>query len=470
MIKRTLIIALIIIIFLFAGAALVAFLSLLRLNKEMIMINTATESLLQRQRLHEFIIRFEKETPSIESLSSGVKELEAILGECMECHRGSADKDAIFLIQRLSVFNERLSDITQKSVINEYEVRIIFDKMDDLTAEALVNGRNFMSERIERGIYVIRRMGILTFSVTLAGGGLIFAVFLLVNRSLKKNIFSVIKASVDIAEGKNVDEINFGEDFLPVKDAFMRLQSQLKEKEEEIKTIANRAAQAEKLTALGELVAGVSHELNNPLQVIVGYSEMAMSEDSLPENYKILLSRIYESAIRASKIVRNLREFARQREPLKEYIDLRQIVDKVIELLEYEFSSSGIIVNRNYSNIPLINADPDQIKQVVLNLLKNAQDAIMETGKGEGKIDISIKSKDHSVVLEISDTGNGIPDEHINRIFEPFFTTKPVGKGTGLGLSITYGIITAHNGNISVKSRKGEGTTFTIELPAIGEK
>lgn len=466
MIKRTLIISLILIVLLFSGAALVAFFSLLRLNEAMRMINTATESLLQRQRLHEFVIRFEKDAPSKESLFTVTKQVEAFLGGCIECHKGGTDKEAVFLIQRLSMFNNRLKEIAQKGIIDEQEIRIIFSKMDDLTTEALVKGRNFMNERIEGGLSSIRRVSILTLSVVLAGGGLLFIVFLLINKSLQRNIFSVIRASKDIGEGKDVRDIDFGMDFMPVRDAFLKLQNQLKEKEEEIKAIANRAAQAEKLTALGELVAGVSHELNNPLQIIVGYAEMAMSDESVPEHCRTISSRIYESAIRASKIVRNLKEFARQREPLREPLDLRQIVDKVVELLDYEFSASGIIVNKDYAEIPAISADPNQIQQVVLNLLKNAHDAIVETGRGEGRVDISVYSKDKSVVLEISDTGIGIPEENINRIFEPFFTTKPVGKGTGLGLSITYGIIKAHDGNISVRSKPGEGTTFIIELPA----
>lgn len=467
MIKRTLIIAIILIMLLFAGAAVVAFLSLLKFNEAMTMINTATDSLLQRQRLSEYVIRLQREEGlSKESISSITRQLEAVMSGCVECHRGT-DAKAVFLIQRLSMLKERFKDMANTGNISEVEIKIILKKMDELTTEALIKGRNLMSRRIEAGIRSIKIISILTLSIILAGGALLFAVFIIVNKSLERNIFSVVRASKDIADGKDVKEINFGKDFMPLRDAFLKLQNQLKEKEEEIKAIANRAAQAEKLTALGELVAGVSHELNNPLQIIVGYAEMAMSDESVPEHCRTISSRIYESAIRASKIVRNLKEFARQKEPFREPLDLRQIVDKVVELLDYEFSASGIIVNKDYAEIPAISAEPNQIQQVVLNLLKNAHDAIVETGRGEGRVDISVYSKDKSVVLEISDTGIGIPEENINRIFEPFFTTKPVGKGTGLGLSITYGIIKAHDGNISVRSKPGEGTTFIIELPAM---
>lgn len=420
MIKRTLIISLILIVLLFSGAGAVAFFSLLKLNDVMTMINTATESLLQRQKLHEFVIRLEKDiTPkgrspfetfedkkllnrefekhllSKESLFTASKQIEALLSGCIECHRGGPDREAVFLIQRLSIFNGRLREMVQKGDIDEQEVKIIFGKMDDLTTDALVKGKNFMNERIEEGLTVIRRISIITLSVVFAGGSFLFVVFLIVNKSLERNIFSVIRASRDIGEGKDVRDIDFGKDFMPVRDAFLKLQNQLKEKEEEIKTIANRAAQAEKLTALGELVAGVSHELNNPLQIIVGYAEMAMSDASVPEHWRDISSRIYESGIRASRIVRNLKEFARQREPLREPIDLRQVVDQVIELLDYEFFASGITVKRNYADIPPVSADPNQIQQVVLNLLRNAYDAIVETGRGEGRVDISIYSKEN---------------------------------------------------------------------------
>jgi two-component system NtrC family sensor kinase len=190
-----------------------------------------------------------------------------------------------------------------------------------------------------------------------------------------------------------------------------------------------------------------------------------MTDNSVPEHLRTISSRIYDSALRASRIVRNLREFARQREAIREPVDLRQVVDKVIELLDYEFTQSGIKILKDYEDIPSVMADSAQLQQVVLNLFKNAHDAIVETGRGEGTLKVSLRKGDGLVIFEVSDDGIGIPEELINRIFEPFFTTKPVGKGTGLGLSITYGIIKAHNGNISVKSKHGEGTTFTIELP-----
>lgn len=467
MIKRTFIIAIVLILLLFTSGGIIALFSVMRFNNAMSMINIAQESLLQRQRLNEYVIRLQQQNLEPQSLSLIVKEIEGVVSYCRGCHtkEDHNSDEAIFVIERLSMMNSRLRELSQAKTNSNNEIRFILKKMDDLTTGALQKGRELMDRRIKKGVLSIRSVSILTIGLFLAGGIILFGVFWIVRQTLQKNIFSIIKSAEEISMGRDVREIDFSSDFEAVSQAFLKLQSDLRKKEEEIKTIANRAAQTEKLTALGELVAGVSHELNNPLQIIVGYSEMVMSDESVPEHCKTISSRIYESAIRASKIVRNLREFARQREPVREMIDMRLVVDKVIELLDYELTASGIQIRKEYSDIPLISADPSQMQQVILNLFKNAHDAIVETGKNEGTIRVSIYKKDNSLILEISDTGIGMPEDLINRIFEPFFTTKPVGKGTGLGLSITYGIIRQHNGTISVKSKPGEGTTFTIELP-----
>ncbi len=471
MIKRTFVISILIIIFIFGGSAFIAFFSLGNLSKEMKDISTAEESLLQRQRLNEYVIRLQHMEINSQSLQSITRNIEGFIAGCLECHntnrehRDQHSEDALFVINRLSIMNSRLREISDDRNIYPQEVKILFKKMDELTTDALVKGRNLMNSRVQKGVLALRFVNILTVFLIFAGGLLLVGVFILVRNSLNKNIFSIIKASEEIARGRSVAEVDFSKDFEPVRSAFLKLQEDLKKKEGEIRTIANRAAQAEKLTALGELVAGVSHELNNPLQIIVGYTEMIMTDNSVPEHLRTISSRIYDSALRASRIVRNLREFARQREAIREPVDLRQVVDKVIELLDYEFTQSGIKILKDYEDIPPVMADSAQLQQVVLNLFKNAYDAIVETERGEGTLKVSLRKGDGLVIVEVSDDGIGIPEELINRIFEPFFTTKPVGKGTGLGLSITYGIIKAHNGNIYVKSKHGEGTTFTIELP-----
>ena len=474
MIKRTFVISILIIVFIFGVSAIVAFFSLNKLSNEMKMIGIAEESLLQRQRLNEYIIRLQHIEVNSQSLHLITRNIEGFIAGCIECHRmdsaseidkSSAD-DALFVINRLSIMNSRLKELSDGRNIYPQEVKILFKKMDELTTDALIKGRNLMNSRVQKGVLALRFVNILTVLLIFAGGLLLVGVFILVRNSLERNIFSIIKASEEIAKGRSVAEVDFSKDFEPVRSAFLKLQEDLKKKEEEIRIIATRAAQAEKLIALGELVAGVSHELNNPLQIIVGYTEMIMTDNSAPEHLRTISSRIYDSALRASRIVRNLREFARQREAIREPVDLRQIVDKVIEILDYEFTSSGIKILKDYGDIPPVMADSAQLQQVVLNLFKNAYDAIVETGRGEGTVKVSLRKGDGLVIIEISDDGTGIPEELINRIFEPFFTTKPVGKGTGLGLSITYGIIKAHNGNISVKSKPGEGTTFIIELPA----
>ncbi len=226
--------------------------------------------------------------------------------------------------------------------------------------------------------------------------------------------------------------------------------------------------QAEKMTALGELVAGVAHEINNPLSSIMGYSQLLMARD-IPQEVKRRLETIHSEAERMAKIVRNLLTFARKQPPEKKYLGLNGIIEKTLELKAYHFRVNQIKVERELAaDLPKTMLDFHQIQQVLLNLLNNAEQAMVEAGRG-GTIRLTTRRVADRIEARVSDDGPGIPDDIQARIFEPFFTTKKEGKGTGLGLSLCYGIIQEHGGSIGVESRRGEGATFCIELPVSGE-
>ncbi|MBO9389926.1 MAG: response regulator [Roseiflexus sp.] len=228
-----------------------------------------------------------------------------------------------------------------------------------------------------------------------------------------------------------------------------------------------RLIQSERLTAVGELVAGVAHELNNPLTAVLGFA--GILQEVAPAEYQHDLTMIVESATRARRIVQNLLTFARQRETHLEEVDLNLAVQQVLSLLAYQMRTHNIsIEERLQPQLPVTIADSTAIKQVILNLLNNAQQALA-TWSGQRTIVVTTRLELHEnrqwLVLEIADTGPGIAPEHLPRIFEPFFTTKPVGEGTGLGLSICYGIVSQYHGNIRVQSAPGKGACFTVELP-----
>jgi len=221
---------------------------------------------------------------------------------------------------------------------------------------------------------------------------------------------------------------------------------------------------SEKMASLGKLAAGIAHEINNPLGGILIYASLMMED--LPEGdpKRQDLARIVQETSRCKDIVKSLLEFARQTEPKMEPTDINRAITDGLFFLENQALFHNIrIVKRLDPVLPSPHGNAGQLKQVFMNIIVNAAEAIH--GGGTLTIATSVASDQKSILVEFTDTGEGIPEENLTRIFDPFFTTKDVGKGTGLGLATSYGIIEGHGGKIGVKSKVGEGSTFTIELP-----
>jgi signal transduction histidine kinase len=240
--------------------------------------------------------------------------------------------------------------------------------------------------------------------------------------------------------------------------------SELEKTVDTLKTTQAQLIQSEKLSAVGEFVAGVAHELNNPLATVMGFSELLKDAPVEPQ-YQRYLDMIFKSSQRCQKIVQSLLSFARRHQPERKPVCLNNLVEEVLEIVAYPLRTSNVeVVTQLDSNLPLVLADSHQIQQVVLNIINNARQSI-EGKTAAGKIKIVTGVSNHYVSVAIQDNGPGISKENLLRIFNPFFTTKEVGQGTGLGLSICYGIIKEHGGNIVPSSQNGEGATFTITLP-----
>lgn len=224
----------------------------------------------------------------------------------------------------------------------------------------------------------------------------------------------------------------------------------------------------EKMAALGQLVSGVAHEVNNPLAAIVGFTDLLLENSGIPEDAKEELQVILQEAQRTRVIVQNLLSFARQMPAQREPVQVNTILRQTMKLRAYDFSNHGVELIEKYAEeIPAVIGDPHQLQQVFLNIMNNAYDAVQETRRA-GKIEIQTMHRGDQVEILFRDNGPGI--SQIDRIFDPFFTTKEVGKGTGLGLSICYGIIRAHRGEIVARNNPdGHGSTFVVRLP-IAEK
>jgi PAS domain S-box-containing protein len=222
---------------------------------------------------------------------------------------------------------------------------------------------------------------------------------------------------------------------------------------------------SEKMAAVGQLVSGVAHEINNPLAAIVGYSDLLLENASVPESAKEELRIVLKEAERTKEIVQNLLRFARQMPAKHETLDIHGVLRQVLQLRTYGATGDSVEVIELFGKaVPQVFGDAHQLQQVFLNILNNAYDAVREVRRA-GKIEISTRERDGLVEIAVRDNGVGIADTA--RIFEPFYTTKEVGKGTGLGLSICYGIVREHGGDVICENNPdGAGCTFFVQLPA----
>jgi two-component system, NtrC family, sensor kinase len=232
-----------------------------------------------------------------------------------------------------------------------------------------------------------------------------------------------------------------------------------------------RLLQSQKLAAIGELSAGIAHEINNPLAIIRQEAEwmglllkrLGSADGKAVEELQGSVHQIMQQVDRCTEITRNLLDFARKRDPVIQAVEVNRIIEDMTMLVEKEARHKNITIVRHYdATLPAIYSDAPQLRQVILNFLTNATHAI---GK-DGVVTITTRPNgDDAVDIVISDTGCGVPEANLRRIFDPFFTTKPPGQGTGLGLSICHGIILRLGGRITVASQVGRGTEFTITLP-----
>jgi PAS domain S-box-containing protein len=234
---------------------------------------------------------------------------------------------------------------------------------------------------------------------------------------------------------------------------------------DDLRRTQEQLLQSEKMSAVGQLISGVAHELNNPLTAILGYAQLLETE-GLSDRATDFVSKLFKQAQRTHRVVQSLLSFARQRKPHKQQVDLCKVLDETLALRDYDMKVSNIKLERvAEESLPGVTGDPHQLEQVFLNIINNAVDAMLERGQG-GILKVRIYAEDGQVHAQFQDSGPGLKEP--KRIFEPFYTTKSVGKGTGLGLSICYGIVKEHGGDISAHNAAEGGAVIDVCLPSTG--
>ncbi len=241
--------------------------------------------------------------------------------------------------------------------------------------------------------------------------------------------------------------------------------TQRKQAETENKILRDKAEMASRLAAVGEMAAGIAHEINNPLTGVIGFSELLLERPGLPEDVREELRIINDSSLRVRDIIKRMLTFARQVEPQRRNVSINELLDNTLELRDYVLKTANIKVVKQYDpDLPWVYADPGQLQQVFLNLIVNAEYAMKKTNKN-GVLILKTERFGDYVQVSITDNGTGMSETTLAKLFQPFFTTKDPGEGTGLGLSLSHGIIQEHFGTIRAESAVGHGATFIIELP-----
>jgi two-component system NtrC family sensor kinase len=314
----------------------------------------------------------------------------------------------------------------------------------------------------------LRGQTVWTF-VGVSVAGMAFALIMasVLSSGILRPVADLARASKDIARGTFTTRVDVGrqegDELVKLADAFNFMARSIAERDQKLQENARKMTESKKLATLGQLAAGIAHEINNPLGGIVMYGHMLREDLKQPEN-KENVERICKEAERCKKIVKGLLDFARQTKPERTESNINLVLNEVMALLEQQAIFHNIdIIKEHKPGLPLVDVDVAQMQEVFMNLILNAAQSM--EGKGTLTTLTRLSDDRNSVEIEIRDTGPGIPPENIDKIFEPFFTTKEVGRGTGLGLAIAYGIVERHHGRIWAESKLGEGTSFFVRIP-----
>jgi two-component system NtrC family sensor kinase len=422
-----------------------------------------TEGLLQVNRQLERRVKELNILANVGKSVTALLDTEQLLGRIVEAARyvTGAEEGSLLLIDR------ETGDLYMRAAqgLGEKYARGFRVKVQDTIAGQVVRtGEPYWSSINEQSLkvktnYLVRSLAYVPLKLGSRVIGVLLVDNKVSNRPFTENDVHLLSALADYAAVAIEKARLYG----ALKSFSVELEKRVEERTRELQATRDQLVQSEKLASIGQLAAGVAHEINNPIGVILGFSQVLLKRIPGDDQMHKPLATIEREGLRCKRIVQGLLDFARQSKPNPRRIDLNEVIESVCSLMDHQANAEKIQVVKSYaSDLPNVLADQNQLQQVFFNIMLNAYHAM----PGGGELRITTRAVANQVHAIFADNGVGIPAENLGRIFDPFFTTKEVGQGTGLGLSISYGIIEQHGGTIEVDGKAGIGATFTVKLPA----
>ncbi len=412
----------------------------------------------------------------VDALIAQVQEMDRVMDSCVGCHHSPELTQGLLGMRDLA--NDYKTAISRLVTVSSNPLRIdsLERRAQDLGQEliTMTQGMAFtanirLKQKTQETMATIREVRNVLYITLLIGFFLAVITAYFLTKSLDQRLQKLLEATRRIANGELQHRVDIddapGSEFKELGEAFNTMTQNLHLSQRQL-------VQSAKLAAIGELATNIAYEVNNPLTSILGYTGLLLKAEDIPEGRKEQLKTIERETVRARETLKHLLDFSRRKPPRLVKTDIVGLVQDTLMLVQGQARMRNVEISTDCTgNLPPVAVDVDEIKQVLVNLINNGLSS-MPTG---GTLSLRCRQDGNHVgkevvIVEISDTGHGIPEEHLDRIFDPFFNSRPDGEDTGLGLSISYMILQNHGGLIEVESKVGEGSTFRVILPREGHK
>jgi len=411
----------------------------------------------------------------VDVLIAHVQEMDKVMDSCVGCHHTPELTQGLLSMRDMAVdYKTAISRLVtttsnpQHIAQIEQRTRYLGQELISMTQGMAFTANIRLQQKTQETMATIREVKIILIATLLVGFVLAIVIIVLLVKSLNQRLNRLLEAIRRIArgdlqhrvEGSDRDDDEFGELAL----AFNTMTQNLHRSQRQL-------LQSAKLAAIGELATNIAYEVNNPLTGVLGYTGLLLKADDIPADRKEHLRTIERETLRARETLKNLLDFSRRKPPHMVRTDISDIIEDTLALVRGQAKAARVEIKTNCSaGLPHVAADMDEMKQVFVNLINNAFFAMTSGGtltiRCTSEIEVTGRTM---IVVSLSDTGQGISEDHLDKIFDPFFTTRPDGEGTGLGLSISFMVVQNHGGRIDVESTVGQGSTFRVYLPATGK-